>query len=86
MIKHNTYFKGDSYSIYSILANRGYSFKFSTTFETGLKDHHIHSMLRTQFQKEKLKILDYLDFKKITHANFQSDIISKFNLRNLLHL
>ena len=59
-----------------ILTNRKYSFKFPTTFETGLSNHHhlTYLILRTTFLKEELKILIYCDFKKVTYSDFQSEL------------
>ena len=56
--------------------NRKYSFKFSTTFETGLSDHHhlMYFILKTTFQKEGTKTLIYRDFKKVTYTDFQSEL------------
>ena len=68
--------------------NRKYSFKFSTTFETGLSDHYhlMYFILKTTFQKEETKILIYRDFKKVTYTDFQSELnlnLSEPNSRNL---
>ena len=40
-----------------ILTNRKYCFKHSSTFETGLSDHHhlVYSMLKTCFKREESK-------------------------------
>ena len=62
LIKTNTYFKGKGSSIDRILTNRKYSFQLSSTFETGLSDHHrlvysIQGLLKTCFKIENQNIL-----------------------------
>ena len=51
LIKSNTCFKGSCIAL--ILTNRNYSYKNSTSFETGLNVHHclICSMEKTTFHK-----------------------------------
>ena len=50
LIKNNTCFKGEGSCIDLLLTNRKFSFKNSTSFETGLSNHHhlIYSMLKTE--------------------------------------
>ena len=57
LIKRNTCLTGDGYCIDLILTNRKYSFKFSTSFGTGLSDYRqlIYSILQTTLQKEEPK-------------------------------
>ena len=64
IIKSNTCFKGDGTCIDLILSNRKYCFKHSSTFETGLSDHHhlIYSMLKITFK---------------TNQNFLNTVITK---------
>ena len=52
LVKTNTCFKGSGSCIDLILTNRKYSFKNTTSYETGLSDHHhmILTMLKTTFQ------------------------------------
>ena len=59
IIKSNTCFKGNGTCIELILTNRKYCFKHSSTFATGLSDHHhlVYSMLKATFKKEELKTL-----------------------------
>ena len=54
LIKTNTCFKGKGTCIDLILTNGKYCFKHSSTFETGLSDHHhlVYSMLKTHFKRE----------------------------------
>ena len=77
LIKKNTCFKGKNGSIIDlILNNRKFNFKFSSTFETGLSDHHhlIYSMMKASFQKEEPKSLIYRDFDKFSMQNFKSEL------------
>ena len=58
LIKTNTCFKGRGSCIDLILTSRKYCFKHSSTFETGLSDHHhlVYSMLKTCFKRKKSKL------------------------------
>ena len=64
LVKTNTCFKGSSSCIDLILTNRKYSFKNTTSYETGLSDHHhmILTMLKTTFQQKEPKCLIYRDY------------------------
>ena len=56
LIKTNTCFKGKGSCIDLILTNRKYCFKHSSTFETGLSDHHHRLFYVTNmFQKRRIK-------------------------------
>ena len=61
LVKTNNCFKGSGSCIDLILANRKYSFKNTTSYETGLSDHHhmILTMLKTTFQQKEPKCLIY---------------------------
>ena len=61
LLKINTCFKDNGFCIDLILRNRWYSFKNTTSYETGLSDHHsmILTMLKTTFQQKQLKCLIY---------------------------
>ena len=76
LIKSNTCFKGRGSCIDLILTNRKFCFKNSSTFETGLSDHHhlIYSMLKTTFKKEDSKRLIYRDYKNFNNEYFQNDL------------
>ena len=65
LIKGHTCFKDKGSLIDLILTSRKFSFKNTQSFETGLSDHHhmVCTMLKTTFQKSKLKQLIYIDFK-----------------------
>ena len=76
LIKSNTCFKGSGSYIDLILTNRKFCFKNSSTFETGLSDHHhlIYSMLKTISEKEDSKCLIYRDYKNFNNEYFQNDL------------
>ena len=81
LIKSNTCFKGSGSCIDLILTNRKYCFKHTSTFETGLSDHHhlIYSILKTTFKKEESKKFIFRDYKNFDNTNFQMDLESKLN-------
>ena len=55
LLKGNTCFKGMGSCIDLILTNRRYSFKHTSSTETGLSDRHhlISSMMKTTFKKRR---------------------------------
>ena len=56
LIKNDTCFKGEGSCIDLILTNRKFSFKNSTSFETGLSDHnHLIQCSRQRFIKRNQK-------------------------------
>ena len=57
LIKNSTCFKGTGSGIDLILTNRKYCFQGTSSFETGLSDHHhlVYSILKSTFEKEKPK-------------------------------
>ena len=65
LVKTNTCFKGSGSCIGLILTDRKYSFKNTTSYETGLSDHHhmILTMLKTTFQQKEPKCFSYRDYK-----------------------
>ena len=79
LIKTNTCFKGKGSCIDLILTNRKYCFKYSSTFETGLSDHHhlAYSMLKTRFKREESKHFIYRDHKNFNDMNFRKDLENK---------
>ena len=79
LIKTNTCFKGKASCIDLILTNRKYCFKHSSTFETGLSDHHhlVYSMLKTCFKREESKIFIYQDYKNFNDTDFCMDLENK---------
>ena len=83
LIKNNTCFKGKDSYIDLILTNQKFSFKSSTSFETGLSDHHhlIYSMLKTTFHKEEPKTLIYRDYKTFSLEKFNTEFFLKLELQ-----
>ena len=65
LIKNNTCFKGVGSCIDLILANRKYCFKNTSSYETGISDHHhlIFSLMKTIFVSEEPKKFVYRDYK-----------------------
>ena len=78
LIKSNTCFKGDGSCIDLILTNRKYCFKNTSSFETGISDHHylIYSMLKTKFEKEESKNVTYRNYKQFQWETFEIDLTS----------
>ena len=76
LIRSKTCFKGRGFCIDLILINQTFCFKNSSTFETGLSNHHhlIYSMLKTTFKKEDSKRLIYRDYKNFNNEYFQNDL------------
>ena len=76
LIKNNTCFKGRGSCIDSILTNRKYFFKNTSSFETGISDHHhlIHSMLKTKFEKVESKKVTYRNYKQFQWENVEKDL------------
>ena len=69
LIKNNTCFKGMGSWIDLILANRKYCFKNTSSYETGISDHHhlIFSIMKTTFASEEPKKFVYRDYKTFSH-------------------
>ena len=76
LIKSATCFKGSGSCIDLILINRKFCFKNSSTFDTGLSDHHhlIYCMLKTTFEKELSKRFIYRDYKNFNNEYFENDL------------
>ena len=76
LIKTNTCFKGKRSSIDLILTNRKYSLKNTSSYETGLSDHHhmIYTMLKSSFVNIESKQLNYRDFKNFSFESFKKDL------------
>ena len=75
LVKGNACFKSKGSCIDLILTNRRYSFKHTSSTETGLSDHHhlISSMMKTTFEKEEYKVLVYRDYKILTLTVFSQN-------------
>ena len=71
LIKNKTSFKGAGSCIDLMLTIRKYSFKNTSSYETGLSDHHhlIYSVMKTTFKCEEPKKLIY------RVPDFQSDLL-----------
>ena len=76
LIKINTCFKVKGSCIDLILTNRKFSFKFTSTYETEISDHHhmIYTMLKSCFQNTEPKLLNYRDFKSSSPPGFEDDL------------
>ena len=61
LIKNDTCFKRPGSCIDLILTNRKHCFQGTSSFETGLNDHHqlIYSILKSTFEKEEPKKVIY---------------------------
>ena len=72
LIKSNTCFKGSGSCIDLILTNRKFSFKHTSSYETGISDHHhmIYTMLKSCFKNAEPIILNYRDYKRFSKENF----------------
>ena len=75
LIKTNTCFKGKGSCIDLILTNRKFSFTFTSTYETGISDHHhlTYTILKSCFQNTEPKLLNYRDFKSFSPQAFEQD-------------
>ena len=76
VIKNNTCFKGKGSSIGLILINRKFSFKYISSYETRLSDHHhmIYTMLKSPFINIEPKLLNYRAHKNFSFGNFKEDL------------
>ena len=76
LIETNTCFKGKGSCIDLILTNRKFSFKFTSTYETGISDHHymIYTILKSCFQNTESKRLKYRDLKSFLPEEFKEDL------------
>ena len=77
LMKNKTYFKETSSCIDFILTNRKYSFKNTSSYETGLSDHHhlIYSVMKTTFKFEEPRKLIYRKYSNFSQKDFQSDLL-----------
>ena len=74
LIKSKTCFKGTDSCIDLILTNRKYSFTNTSSYETGLSDHHhlIYSVMKTIFKCEEPKKLTYRNYSNFSQKDFQN--------------
>ena len=78
LIKNNTCFKGVGSCIDLILTNRKYCFKNTSSYETGISDHHhlIFSIIKATFASEEPKKFVYRDYKTFSRESFKNDLLS----------
>ena len=75
LIKTNTFFKEKGSSIDLILTNRGYSFRYTSSYETGRDHHHkIYTMLNSSFINIDPKLLNYRDYNNFNLVSFKEDL------------
>ena len=76
LIKTKTCFKGKGSCIDLFLTNMKFSFKFTSTYETGISDHHhmVYTILKTCFQNTEPKLLNYRDIKRFSPQAFKEDL------------
>ena len=77
LIKNKSRFKGIGSCIDFILTNRKYSFKNTSSYETGLSDHHhlIYSVMKTIFKYEEPKKLIYRNYSNFSQKDFQNELL-----------
>ena len=77
LIKNKTCFEGAGSCIDLISTNRKYSFKNTSSYETGLSDHHylIYSVMKTTSKCEEPKMLIYRNYSNFSQKDFQSDLL-----------
>ena len=81
LVKYNTCFKGPESCIDLILTNRKYCFQGTSSFETGLSDHHhlIYSILKSTFEKEEPKQIIHRNYKHFQWQHFENNLKSSLN-------
>ena len=82
LIKNNTCFKGPGSCIDLILTNRKYCFQGTSSFETGLSDHHhlIYYILKKTLEKEEPKQVIYRNYTHFQWQNFENDLKSSLKV------
>ena len=81
LIKNNTCFKGVGSCIDLILTNRKYCFKNTSSYETGISDHHhlIFSIMKTTFASEEPKKFVYRGYNDLMSKTVEENVdYSKF--------
>ena len=78
LFKGNTCFKGHDSYIDVILTKMRFSFKHSSSYETGISDHHhlIYLMLKSNFCNSEPKLLNgsVSDYKKFSFENLKTNL------------
>ena len=79
IIQNNTGFKQKESSIDHILTNMKYTFKYTSSYETGLSDHHhmICVMFKSSFVNIEPNQLNYRQYKNIYFFENSKDISVK---------
>ena len=77
VMKNKICSKGAGSCIVLILRNGKYSFKNTSSYETGLSDHHhlIYSVMKTTSKCEEPKILIYGNYSNFSQKDFDSDLL-----------
>ena len=85
LFKNNTRFKGVGSCIDLILAHRKYCFTNTSSYETGINDHHhlISSNMKTTFASEEPKKFVCRNYKTFFHENFKNELMSKTGDENV---
>lgn len=90
LIKEHTCFKSvhNPSCIDLILTNKPTYFQNNKVFETGLSDYHklTITVLKTTFQKQKPRIINYRNYKKFVHDDFRNDLeiaLTKCNIKTM---
>ena len=80
LIKRKTCFKGKGPSIDLIFTNRKYSFKNTSSYETGLSDHHNvnYNILKCSIVNIEPKQLNYREFKNFSFEIFKEGLREVF--------
>ena len=83
-IKNNTCFKWNGSCIDLILTNRKYCFKSTSSFETGISDHHhlIYLMFKTTFAKEESRNVTYRNHKQFQWETFEKGLKNSIRICN----
>ena len=81
LFKNNTSFKGPESCIDLILTNRKYCFQGTSSFETGLSDHHhfIYFILKITLEKEEPNQVIYRNYKHFQWQHFENDLKSSLD-------
>ena len=68
-----------------ILKNHPKCFQNSGVYETGISDFHklTFTVLKTYFQKAKLKIIKYRDYKHFDNNEFRDELIRELSSNNM---
>ena len=88
LIKNNTCFKGAGSCIDLILTNKKYCFKNTSSYETGISDHHhlIFWIMKTRLASEEPEKFVYRGYKTFSHESFKNNLMSKTVDENINYL